>query len=43
MSCQILVDGKVISQATASGSYEIAECEIVQDPITNEWQDANQA
>lgn len=41
VSCKILVDGKVISQGTASGGYQIASCEIVQDPLTGGWQDTN--
>lgn len=42
VTCQIKVDGKVISQATATGSYNIASCEIVQDPLNdNKWIDAN--
>jgi hypothetical protein len=42
VSCQILVDGKVISQATASGGYNIASCEISQDPFSGNWEDTNQ-
>jgi hypothetical protein len=42
VSCQILVDGKVISSATASGGYNIADCEISQDPLSGNWQDTNQ-
>ncbi len=41
VTCKLKVDGKVISQATASGGYNIAMCEIVQDPISGNWQDAN--
>lgn len=43
VSCKIEVGGKVVSQSTASGGYNIAQCEIVQDPITGAWQDANSA
>lgn len=43
VSCKILVNGTVVSQATASGGYNIAQCEIVQDPLTGQWQDANSA
>jgi hypothetical protein len=41
VTCKIEVDGKVISQADASGGYNIATCEIVQDPFSDKWQDAN--
>jgi hypothetical protein len=41
VSCKIEVDGKVISQATASGGYNIASCEISQDPLSGNWQDTN--
>jgi len=40
VSCQIQVDGKTISTATASGGYNIADCEISQD-FTGGWQDTN--
>jgi uncharacterized cupredoxin-like copper-binding protein len=41
VSCQILVDGKVISSSTANGGYNIASCEIGQDPLSGAWQDDN--
>lgn len=41
VSCKIEVNGKVVSQATATGSYNIASCEITQDPFSGAWQDAN--
>jgi hypothetical protein len=41
VTCEILVDGTVVSTSTAAGSYNIASCEIVQDPLTGQWQDAN--
>jgi hypothetical protein len=41
VSCEIEVDGKVISQATATGGYNIASCEIGQDPLTGQWEDDN--
>lgn len=41
--CRILVDGKLVSAATATGSYNIASCEIVQDPLSGKWEDANSA
>lgn len=39
--CEILVKGKVASMGEASGSYNIASCEIVQDPFGGGWTDAN--
>jgi hypothetical protein len=42
VTCKIKVDGKVISQSTASGGYNIAQCEIGQDPFSGNWQDDNQ-
>lgn len=41
VTCEIKVKGKVVSHATATGSYNIAMCEIVQDPIGDGWTDAN--
>jgi hypothetical protein len=41
VSCEIKIGGRVISSGTASGSYNIASCEVVQDPISGGWQDAN--
>ena len=41
VTCKIKVDGKVISQATATGGYQIAQCEIGQDPLSGNWQDDN--
>jgi hypothetical protein len=41
IECKIDVDGKVISRASASGGYNIADCEIGQDPITGQWQNDN--
>jgi hypothetical protein len=43
VTCEILVDGAVISKATATGSYNIAMCEISQDPLSGEWTDTNAA
>ncbi len=43
VSCTIKVGGQVISQGTAQGGYNIAQCEIVEDPINGGWQDANSA
>lgn len=39
--CKILVSGKVISKARASGSYNIAQCEISRNPLTGRWADTN--
>jgi len=41
VSCEIKVDGNVISHATASGGYNIADCEISQDPLSGQWTDTN--
>jgi hypothetical protein len=41
VSCTIKIGGRPISSATASGSYNIATCEAVWDPINGVWQDAN--
>lgn len=41
VSCTIKVDGQAISTATASGGYNIADCEIGQDPLTGQWQNDN--
>ena len=41
VTCQILVDGKVISSSTAQGGYNLAMCEIGQDPVTGKWQSEN--
>jgi nitrogen fixation protein FixH len=40
VACKLLVDGKVISQASATGGYNIASCEIVQN-FNGGWQDGN--
>lgn len=40
VSCEIEVDGKVISQGTAAGGYEIASCEISRD-FLGQWEDDN--
>lgn len=42
VSCEIEVNGTVISQATAFGGYEVARCEILRDASGN-WTDANAA
>lgn len=41
VTCKIEVDGKVISESVASGGYNIAMCEIGQDPLSGNWQDDN--
>jgi hypothetical protein len=38
VSCEIEINGQVISSGTATGDYNIASCEISQDPITGAWQ-----
>ena len=42
VSCKILVGSVTVASATASGGYQIADCEIVQDPFSGKWEDANQ-
>jgi hypothetical protein len=41
VSCKIEVDGQTISQATAQGGYNIATCEISQDPLSGGWTNTN--
>lgn len=43
VTCEIMISGKVISKATATGGYNIASCEISQDPFSGQWQDTNAA
>jgi hypothetical protein len=38
VTCKIKVDGRTISSAHASGSFNIASCEISKDPITGQWE-----
>lgn len=40
VSCEIRVDGVVISTAQATGGYHIALCEIIQGP-SGDWESAN--
>lgn len=40
VTCELLVNGKVMSKGTASGGYNIATCEIVDD-FSGNWVDAN--
>lgn len=41
VKCSIEIDGIALSTASASGGYNIADCEIGQDPITNLWENDN--
>ncbi len=41
VACKLMVNGKAISRATASGGYNIASCEISQDPLSGKWSDTN--
>lgn len=41
VSCAIEVDGKTISTGTATGGYNIATCEIDQNPLTGQWENTN--
>lgn len=41
VTCKLEVNGKVISKAAASGSFNIAQCEISQDPLSGRWIDTN--
>jgi hypothetical protein len=38
--CKILVNGRTVSSARATGGYNIAMCEISKDPLTGAWQSA---
>ncbi|MFS4090994.1 hypothetical protein [Streptomyces sp. AF1A] len=41
VTCRLKVNGKVISQSTASGGYNIATCEISKDLFSGKWTDTN--
>lgn len=41
VSCKLEVDGVAISTATASGGYNIADCEIGTDLTTGSWDNDN--
>jgi hypothetical protein len=41
VTCVIKVDGRVISSASANGGYNLASCEIGQNPLTGQWQNDN--
>jgi hypothetical protein len=43
VSCQIKVDGVTISSASASGGYNIADCEIDTNSETGAWENTNDA
>jgi len=43
VECRIVIDGKTVASAGASGGYNIAICETVKDPFTGEWHDANKS
>lgn len=37
-TCKLEVNGKVISTGHATGAFNIASCEISQDPVTGKWE-----
>jgi hypothetical protein len=41
VTCKILINGKVIDKARATGSFNIASCEIIQDVFGSKWESAN--
>jgi Protein of unknown function (DUF732) len=41
IGCKLEVDGVTISSGTASGGYNIADCEIGQNPTTGSWENDN--
>jgi hypothetical protein len=41
VTCEIKVNGQVIDQESAQGAYQIASCEISQDPFSDQWQNTN--
>jgi hypothetical protein len=41
VACTIKVNGVAISTATATGGFNIADCEISQDPLTGQWENTN--
>lgn len=41
VTCEIKVNGQVIDQESAQGAYQIANCEISQDPFSGQWQNTN--
>ena len=40
VTCQILIGGKTVATASASGPLGIALCKIIPDPFTGVWTDA---
>jgi hypothetical protein len=41
VTCVIKVDGVPLSRSTATGEFNIADCQIGQDRVTNLWEDDN--
>lgn len=41
VNCKIKVDGVTISSASASGGYNIADCEVDQNVTTGSWENTN--
>jgi hypothetical protein len=41
VTVKILVNGTVVSQGTATGGYNIAMAEIVDNPVSGQWEDTN--
>jgi hypothetical protein len=41
VTCEIKVNGQVIDQESAQGAFQIASCEISQDPFSGQWQNTN--
>lgn len=41
VTCEIKVNNRVVSRANADGGYNIASCEISQDPFSGKWTDTN--
>jgi hypothetical protein len=41
VKCAIEVDGKVIASGEGAGGYNIAACEISQNPLTGNWENTN--
>jgi hypothetical protein len=39
--CKLKVDGLTIASGSASGGFNIASCEISQNPVTGSWEDTN--
>jgi hypothetical protein len=43
VTCKLEVDGRTVSEATASGSFQIAMCQIHKDPVSGEWKNTNES